>query len=59
MPHTVSGAEIVVHGNDSDRFADLLNIETRRTMDKGLLNPSEPQSLSMLRQDHRVAAWNP
>ena len=50
VPHSVSGAEIVVHGNDSDRFADLLNIETRRTMDKGLLNPSEPQSVNMLRQ---------
>ena len=40
VPHTVTGPEIVVHGNESDRFADLLNVETRRTMDKGLLNPS-------------------
>ena len=50
VPHSVAGAEIVVHGNDSDRFADLLNMETRRTMDKGLLNPNEPQSLNMMRQ---------
>ena len=50
VPHTVSGAEIVVHGNESDRFADLLNVETRRTMDKGLLNPAEPDSLGMLRK---------
>jgi len=50
VPHTVSGAEIVVHGNESDRFADLLNIETRRTMNKGVLNPAEPDSLSMIRK---------
>src|SRR4029077_11984421 len=31
-------------------FADLLNVETRRTMNKGVLNPSEPDSLNMLRK---------
>src|SRR5271165_1786438 len=50
VPHTVKGAEIVVHGNESDRFADLLNVETRRTMDKGVLNPAEADSLGMLRK---------
>jgi hypothetical protein len=50
VPHSVTGSEIVVHGNESDRFADLLNVETRRTMDKGLLNPAEPSSLEMLRR---------
>ncbi len=50
IPHTVSGPEIVVHGNESDRFADLLNVDTRRTMTKGVLNPAEPDSLSMLRK---------
>jgi hypothetical protein len=50
VPHTVSGPDIVVHGNESDRFADVLNIETRRTMDKGVLNPAEPESLGMLRK---------
>jgi hypothetical protein len=50
VPHTVNGTEIVVHGNESDRFADLLNVETRRTMDKGVLNPAEPDSLGMLRK---------
>ncbi len=50
VPHTVKGAEIVVHGNESDRFADLLNVETRRTMDKGVLNPAEPDGLGMLRK---------
>jgi hypothetical protein len=50
VPHSVTGSEIVVHGNESDRFADLLNVETRRTMDKGLLNSAEPASLEMLRR---------
>jgi hypothetical protein len=50
VPHTVTGPEIVVHGNESERFADLLNVETRRTMDKGVLNPAEADSLGMLRK---------
>jgi len=50
IPHTVSGPEIMVHGNESDRFADLLNVDTRRTMTKGVLNPVEPDSLSMFRK---------
>jgi hypothetical protein len=50
VPHTVNGTEIVVHGNESDRFADLLNVETRRTMSRGVLNPAEPDSLSMIRK---------
>jgi hypothetical protein len=50
VPHTVRGPEIVVHGNESDRFADLLNVETRRTMTRGVLNPAEPDSLEMMRK---------
>ena len=50
VPHAVNGPEIVVHGNESDRFADLLNVETRRTMSKGLLNSNEPASVEMLRK---------
>lgn len=50
VPHTINGPEMVVHGNESERFADLLNVETRRTMDKGVLNPAEPDSLNMLRK---------
>ncbi|HTR36452.1 MAG TPA: hypothetical protein VMH80_11145 [Bryobacteraceae bacterium] len=67
VPHTLTGSEIIVHGNESDRFADLLNVETRRTMDRGVLNPSEPESLAMLRKivaslvppshDHRKACF--
>lgn len=50
IPHTIQGPEIIVHGNESERFADLLSVETRRTMTKGVLNPSEPDSLRMMRQ---------
>ena len=50
IPHTATATEIVVHGNESDKFADLLNVETRRTMSKGLLNSNEPDSLRMIRQ---------
>ena len=50
IPHATRGNEIVVHGNESERFADLLNVETRRTMTRGVLNPLESESLSMLRQ---------
>jgi len=50
IPHSIQGAEIVVHGNEADRLADLLSIETRRTMTRGVLNPVEPESLSMMRK---------
>ena len=50
IPHSVAGPEIVVHGNESDRFADLLNVDTRRTMTRGVLNPAEPDSLNMFRK---------
>jgi len=50
IPHTVRGEEIIVHGNESEKFAGLLNAETRRTMSVGLLDAKEPESLSMMRE---------
>jgi hypothetical protein len=50
IPHAVQDGEIVVHGNESEKFADLLNVDIRRTMTAGLLSPSEPESLNMMRQ---------
>ncbi len=50
IPHSVTGSEIVIHGNESEKFADLMDIETRRTMNKGILSATEPESLSMIRQ---------
>jgi hypothetical protein len=50
VPHSVVGSDIVVHGNESERFADLLHVETRRPMTRGVLNPGEPDGLSRMRQ---------
>ncbi len=50
IPHTIVGNDILVHGNESERFADLLQMETRRPMSRGFINPSEPESLSVMKQ---------
>ena len=50
VPHHVDGNEILVHGNESERFADLLNKDIRRTMTEGLLNPEEPESVRLIRE---------
>jgi hypothetical protein len=50
VPHTVEGGEIIVHGNESENFAGLLNAEIRRPMTQGLLDPKEPGSLKMIRE---------
>lgn len=50
VPHTVQGSVMVVWGNESERFADLLGVETRRTMSRGVLNPNEPESLALIKQ---------
>src|SRR4029077_12856366 len=39
--HEVRGAEIVVSGNDAQRFAEVFRVETRRPMASGVLNPQE------------------
>jgi hypothetical protein len=50
VPHAVEGDTIVVHGNESERFADLLNKDIRRTMTRGVLNPDEPDSVRFIRE---------
>jgi len=50
VPHAVEGDQILVHGNESERFADLLNQDVRRTMTKGVLNPGEPESVRLIRE---------
>jgi len=47
--HEVHGADIVVAGNDAEKFAEVFHVETRRPMLDGLLNPEEPHSLAVLR----------
>ncbi|MCU1258062.1 MAG: hypothetical protein JWO80_947 [Bryobacterales bacterium] len=50
VPHQVEGAEIVVYGNESERFANMFHLETRRPMMRGVLNPGEPNGLGVIRQ---------
>ena len=50
VPHSINGPEIVVHGNESEKFAELMDVETRRTMNRGLLSSSESESLNLMRQ---------
>jgi len=47
--YEVQGREIVVAGNDAQRFSDILHVETRRPMLHGVLNPREPYALAVLR----------
>jgi actin-like ATPase involved in cell morphogenesis len=48
--HEVQGAEILVAGNDAEKFAEVFHIETRRPMANGVLNPDEPHSLAVVRR---------
>ena len=50
VPHTVQNSNILVPGNKSERFAGLLDTETRRPMTRGLLNPAEPDNVTLIRQ---------
>jgi len=45
----VEGPEIVVTGNDAQKFAEILHVETRRPMRSGVLNPREPHGLAVIR----------
>lgn len=59
--HEVSGDEIVVAGNDAQKFAEVFHVETRRPMARGVLNPQEPHSLRVMRRliTHLVGRANP
>src|ERR1051325_6620132 len=50
VPHAIEPDRIYVHGNESERFADLLNKDVRRPMSRGLLNPEEPESTKLIRE---------
>lgn len=47
--HEVHGQEILVVGNDAERFAEVFHAETRRPMANGVLNPKEPHGVRVLR----------
>ena len=48
--HQVQGADIVVEGNDAEKFAEIFHAETRRPMRNGVLNSEEPHSLAVVRR---------
>ena len=50
IPFERRGAEILVHGNEAPRFADLLNVEARRPMTLGVLNSGEREGLAVVRK---------
>jgi len=50
VPHTSLAGDIIVHGNESEKFASLLNAEIRRPMSQGVLDAKEPESLRMMRE---------
>jgi hypothetical protein len=61
IPHTVrpTGAnsqEISVHGDESERFADLMNTEIRRPMTRGVLDAKESEGIHMMQQIIRALA---
>ncbi len=58
IPHAADGSRIIVLGSESARFADLLGIETRRSMLRGVLNPAEPEGLTQIRRllEHVIGA---
>ncbi len=50
VKHNSENGELVVYGNDSERFANLFHLETRRPMTRGLLNPNENGALGVIKQ---------
>ena len=48
--HAVQGDDILVFGNESEQFAELFHVETRRPMMDGILNPGEADGLLVIRQ---------
>jgi len=50
VPFSRTNGEIMVHGNESERFAQLLGLATRRPMTAGSLNAAEPQNTNVIRK---------
>jgi len=49
IPHLIQESEIIVYGDESERFANLFHKETRRPMLRGLLNKDETEGTSLVR----------
>lgn len=50
VPHMRRGGDIVVYGNESETFADLFHLEARQPLNRGILNPAEPEGLELIRR---------
>lgn len=50
VPHLIQRGEIMVQGNESEKFAGLLNVEIKRPMTRGVLDPREEGSLQAIRE---------
>jgi len=50
IPFSRSNGTIMVHGNESARFAELLGLDSRRPMTAGSLNSAEPQNTEVIRK---------
>jgi hypothetical protein len=48
--HEVFDNEIVVAGNDAQKFAEVFHVETRRPMLQGVLNAHEPHGIHVIRR---------
>jgi hypothetical protein len=48
--HFRDGSEIVIYGSATERFANMFNAESRRTMADGLINPAEKLAWPVLEQ---------
>jgi hypothetical protein len=50
VPNEAQGNELLIYGNESERFANLFHLDTRRPMARGVLNPQETNGAAVLRQ---------
>ena len=50
IPHRIDGDVCYTFGNGSEQFANMVDGDSRRPMDSGLLNPEEPKSLEMIEE---------
>jgi hypothetical protein len=50
IAHNSENGELMVYGHDSERFANLFHLETRRPMTRGLLNPEEAGAVGVMKQ---------
>jgi hypothetical protein len=50
IPYMLQDSEIIVYGDESERFANLFHTETRRPMRRGILNPDESGNTALVRE---------